>query len=510
MINEQYLLYTFADELINKHQFNLIYANEKTNEIWLEKYEDRSSKVVRMVNRGFDWKNHLMRDISFLFQRVMNAKRMFGKRIEIYNLYFTTHPPVDTWEMLKHPMTSKGKHPMMMHVYYLDENSYPEETERFQNDLLATPLEYNLEVPTEEKEDTVAKTKIDIKKHLHHKKEELQGIFTFGKPIFSYILIVINVLIFLLLEMNGGSTTIETLIQFGAKYNTAIIGDGEWWRLVSSMFLHIGFLHLMMNMLAIYYLGIAVEKIYGSARFLFIYFIAGIGGSVASFAFSTSVSAGASGAIFGLFGALLYFGIIHKRLFFQTMGSSILFIIAINLVIGFTIEEIDMAAHLGGMIAGFFAAAIVNLPKNKQVGKQILAGITTIALLLGFSYYGVQANMNNQSYYLLQIQDLILEENYSEVVPLATEALSLEGEDANVLLFQRSYAYIELNELDKAVVDLEESVKLDNPLPEAYYNLAILYQSNGQLSAAKEAITEAFQMNPSDEKFKKLHDELID
>ncbi|MHA6250971.1 rhomboid family intramembrane serine protease [Oceanobacillus sp. CAU 1775] len=508
-INEQYLLYTFADELINKHHYNLIYANGKTDEIWLEKYEDRTSKVVRLIHKGFDWKNHLKRDISFLFQRVLNAKRMFGKRIEVYNLYFTSHPPVDTWEMLKQPIKSQGKNPMMMHVYYLDENSYPEETERFQNDLLASPIDYNLDVSTEYKEGIVDKAKVDFKTKLSSKNEQIKDIFSYGKPIFSYIFIVINVLIFFLLEMNGGSTSIETLIQFGAKYNVAIIADGEWWRLISSMFLHIGILHLMMNMLAIFYLGIVVEKIYGSSRFLFIYFVAGIGGSIASFAFSTSISAGASGAIFGLFGALLYFGIIHKRLFLQTMGSSILFIIAINLVIGFTIEEIDMAAHIGGLIAGFFASAIVNLPKTKQITKQFIAGVITIVLFIGFTYFGVYANSNNQSYYLLQIQELILEENYLEVIPLATEALSLDGEEDGILLFQRSYAYIELNELDKAIADLEKSVTVGEPMPEAYYNLALLYRSKGELDSAKEAITKAYQMNTSDKKFEELYEDLI-
>src|SRR5690625_6084003 len=140
-------------------------------------------------------------------------------------------------------------------------------------------------------------------------------------------------MMFFILEINGGSTDVETLIQFGAKYNPAMI-DGEWWRLISSMFLHIGFFHLAMNMLALYYLGVAVERIYGSRRFLMIYFLAGIAGSLTSFAFSINVSAGASGAIFGLFGAMLFFGIIHKKVFFQTMGRNIITIVAINIKIG--------------------------------------------------------------------------------------------------------------------------------------------------------------------------------
>src|SRR5690625_3009511 len=108
------------------------------------------------------------------------------------------------------------------------------------------------------------------------------------------------------------------------------------------MFLYIGFLHLFMKLLAIYYLGTTVEKIYGSVRFILIYFLAGIGGGLTSFAFSMSVSAGASGAIFGLFGALLFFGVIHKKIFFQTMGRGIITIVVLNIIFGFTVSQIDI------------------------------------------------------------------------------------------------------------------------------------------------------------------------
>src|SRR5699024_7010709 len=101
---------------------------------------------------------------------------------------------------------------------------------------------------------------------LNHKKSEVVNVLSYGKPTWSYILIVTNVLIFLLLEANGGSTNIENLIRFGAKFNPYIL-NGEWWRIVTSMFLHIGIFHLFMNMFALYYLGIVVERIYGSWRF---------------------------------------------------------------------------------------------------------------------------------------------------------------------------------------------------------------------------------------------------
>src|SRR5699024_6143453 len=85
-----------------------------------------------------------------------------------------------------------------------------------------------------------------------------------------------------------------------------------------------------------------LERIYGTKRFIVIYILSGIGGSLTSFAFSTSISAGASGALFGLFGALLFFGVNYKNLFFQTMGKNVIFILILNLVIGIVIPNIDM------------------------------------------------------------------------------------------------------------------------------------------------------------------------
>src|SRR5699024_640721 len=143
-----------------------------------------------------------------------------------------------------------------------------------------------------------------------NKRKKEENVFSFGRPKLVYILLVINLFMYFVLQANGGSESIETLIKYGAKYNPAILKYEEWWLFVRSMFLHIGFIHLLMNMLAVYYLGTLVERIYGSLRFIVIYFLAGIGAGFASFAFTTSVSAGASGALFGLFGALLFFGLI--------------------------------------------------------------------------------------------------------------------------------------------------------------------------------------------------------
>lgn len=194
--------------------------------------------------------------------------------------------------------------------------------------------------------------------------EKEKGLFTYGKPLFTFLILISILVIFGLMEYYGSSTSLLTLVEFGAKYNP-LIYKGEWWRFFTASFLHIGYLHLVMNSIALYYLGSAVERIYGTTRFVLIYVIAGLFGSISSFAFNSQISAGASGAIFGCFGALLFFGVVHRKLFFRTMGVNLIVILAINLVFGFMIPMIDNGAHIGGLIGGFLASAVLYLPNHK-------------------------------------------------------------------------------------------------------------------------------------------------
>lgn len=390
-IQEQYLMYQLAYKLVKEEQYEMLHINPKLNEIWLEKQSRQSSKLIRIVQRGFDWKNHLKKDIASVFKRIKLMKNHFiGKEIDISNIYITEHEPVDSWYELKQPMVMKDKKPVKMKVFYItDENRYDEEQR------LLKQLDIGVVLDEDFPPEMVQKTTVKQYKHilanfLKEKNEQIKHIFSYGKARITFALVFLNLIIFFMLELNGGSTDIDTLVKYGAKYNPAIV-SGEWWRIISSMFLHIGALHLFMNMLAIYYLGTAVERIYGSSRFIIIYFISGIIGSLTSFAFNTHIAAGASGALFGLFGALLYFGVIYKQLFYQTMGKSIIFILLINLVFGFLIPQIDMGAHVGGLIGGFIAAAIASLPYQKHSVKlhKLLGFISFLIIIVLLVGYGI-------------------------------------------------------------------------------------------------------------------------
>ncbi|EQB35965.1 hypothetical protein M948_13095 [Virgibacillus sp. CM-4] len=516
-INEQYTMYKLAYHFITKLEYDVLYVSEQEHEIWLEQHEGSKSTVIRFTTKGFDWKNHLKKDIALVFQKVKAMKKLLqAKTINIHNIYISEHTPVDDWEILKKPMQLNEKKPTMMNVYYLSkrnsESSYDDEMDRItkaiEMDLPAIELE-DTSLDEQEKEEQLSYYKTYVKQRVVNFKEQAQAVFSFGKPRFTYILLVICISLFLWMEVSGGSDNTNTLIEFGAKYNPAMIEDGQWWRIISSMFLHIGFLHLAMNMIAVYYLGALVERIFGSWRFLVIYFLAGIGGGIASFAFSPSIAAGASGALFGLFGALLFFGLHNRRIFFQTMGTNVLILIGINVVFGLVVPQIDNGAHLGGLVAGFIASAIVHLPKHRERFKQLAACIVYIILIFSIIQYGFSNNLNDQVYHVMQMERLIGQEDYHTVVSQGDQALNSEGDLDAAILFHRSYAYIQLNQPQEAIEDLEKSIELDTSLPQAFHNLAILYDSRGERNKAEAIIKKGYQKHPDDPDIKSLYEQII-
>ncbi len=151
--------------------------------------------------------------------------------------------------------------------------------------------------------------------------------------------------------------TLQVLWTFGAKVNE-LIANGAYWRLLTATFLHAGFVHLFSNLYMLAIMGKLVEGYFGHARFLAIYVVGGLGGSLASFALSEAISVGASGAIFGVAGAIaVYFYFYGEKLGRQGLAilQNTLIVIVVNLVLGFRSANIDNWGHLGGLIGGAIA-----------------------------------------------------------------------------------------------------------------------------------------------------------
>lgn len=176
-----------------------------------------------------------------------------------------------------------------------------------------------------------------------------------ARPRWAYIFLAINVIVFIAMELTGGSTSPMNLVRFGANF-APLVASGEYWRLFTANFLHIGILHLGVNSYALYLLGSEVEALFGHRRFIVLYLLSGISGAVLSFMLTQGLSAGASTSLFGAFGALAVYFYRHREMlgsFGQQRLISLGMTLAINIIIGLSPgSSIDNFGHLGGFIGG--------------------------------------------------------------------------------------------------------------------------------------------------------------
>ncbi|AGZ46727.1 rhomboid family protein [Actinoplanes friuliensis DSM 7358] len=222
------------------------------------------------------------------------------------------------------------------------------------------------------------------------------------------VLIGINVVVGLISILSGGSGAVAgggwggllggstPLTEWGAVLGSALYGpagdlavhgiaNGEWYRLFTAMFLHYGVLHLLLNMYALWFLGRDIERVLGPLRFVGLYLLAGLGGNVAAYLFSApnSMTAGASTAVFGLMAAIF---VLLKRL--NLSVAPILPVIVINVIFTFTISNISIAGHLGGMvIGGAVAAVLAYAPKDKRNLVQGLGTAAIFVILMALAVY---------------------------------------------------------------------------------------------------------------------------
>ena len=192
----------------------------------------------------------------------------------------------------------------------------------------------------------------------------------------------------MLLKFMKGLDEHTLLTAMGMKVNELII-QGQYWRLFTAMFLHLGPLHLFSNLYALYVYGPTVEKYFGGIKFLLIYIISGILGNLSSYLFLPNPSAGASGAIFGLVGALFYFRKERRHIFNWAFGPRLVILLIFNIALGFTTSLVDNMAHIGGLVGGYLIANGLGLSSElkKKVFKKICIWILTLFIFgLGLSY----------------------------------------------------------------------------------------------------------------------------
>ncbi|WP_335869377.1 rhomboid family intramembrane serine protease [Bacillus sp. 2205SS5-2] len=384
-----YLFWEITSFFLQQKQYRILSLSKNQNELWLENLSNKQAPIIRLLRYDINWSNWIRRDLQKTGSIGERIRRKFLRRkLTILNIYLSTHPPVDDCTWLKDSYHFPAKRKVTVETCLIDHAGIQVGLSRLReytnSDVMIDYSDKRLY-----SEEDVRISKSLALNHAEKKQQQDNQLFHMSKPFFTYVFLALQVMMFLWLEWQGGSTDSRVLVKYGAKYNPLIL-EGEWWRFFTPVFLHIGLLHLVMNSIALLYIGSEVERMFGNLRFVWIYLVAGMFGSIASFLFTVNISAGASGAIFGCFGALLYFGIMYPQIFFRTMGMNVIVIISINLLLGFTIQGIDNAGHIGGLVGGIIATGMVHFPNQKNVKTQIgfILGsmlLLCVAYLIGFS-----------------------------------------------------------------------------------------------------------------------------
>lgn len=186
------------------------------------------------------------------------------------------------------------------------------------------------------------------------------------------ILIALNILYFLYLEIAGSSEDTAFMMKHGAMYAPFILEEGEYYRLLTSMFMHFGIRHLVNNMLILFVIGDHLERAVGKIRYLVFYLLSGIGANVISMMvgmkdYGRTVGAGASGAIFGVIGALLVVVIKNQGRLENLQSRQLVMMTAFSLYFGFTSTGVDNTAHVAGLVLGMFLALVLyRAPKRMK------------------------------------------------------------------------------------------------------------------------------------------------
>jgi rhomboid protease GluP len=361
---------------ITEEGYNPIVLHGAKDEIWLEKL-DADYKIIRISSQYIHNDEQLNFDIYKTKQIIKNIKRKtFTFNINALNIFLNLG---DNVNISRDEEINYGNIKCINVNDINDLNKYKMINEYFPK--ITKKLDFE-----EKGVELFMKITSDINKKNEEDAYRAEDIFKPKKPIITYLLIGINTVLFLLMYLIGnGSTSVNTLLNFGASH-PELIRAGDYYRLISSAFLHIGVVHFLFNNYALYVIGPQLESFFGKTKFIIIYLFSAISGNLLSMIFNNSIGAGASGAIFGLLGSLLYFGYHYRVYLGSVIKSQIIPLILINLFIGFTLEGIDNAAHIGGLIGGVLITMALGIKYKTTTFEKVNGWIIT-AIFTAFLIY---------------------------------------------------------------------------------------------------------------------------
>lgn len=350
--------------LVTKENYTPIVVNGVRNEVWLENVEG-PYKIIR-INSNYI---HNKEQFNFDIYKTNNVARQIKKKtlswkMNVLNIFLDLNDDV--------------KLDSIDHI----DNIKVNDTQDLVHNQTVVEAFPNIEkdiINADNDVDLIVNVTNDINSKTAKENRKYEEVFKPKKIVVTYVLIALCTLVYILQILFPSLTTLGAV-------NGSLVRSGQVYRLVTGMFMHGSIWHLLCNMYSLYVIGCATENYFGKKKFLLIYFVSGIIGSMFSCIFNTGWSLGASGAIFGLMGALCYFGYYYRLYMGKALYSEIIPVIVLNLALSLIVSNIDFYAHIGGLIGGVFITMGLGI-KNKTDKQSSINGWITFGILFVFILY---------------------------------------------------------------------------------------------------------------------------
>ena len=459
--------------------YNVIYRDKEDDEIWLSHKRKHSIVVFR---KDVTSTQEIRFDKSKIMERPEEIQQFIGYIPESYEFYYFTDKELSK-ENLNEEKPIKLKFKIISNEQSL--NSLPI------NFLLLKMLINNE----------------DKKTYLHYKRKVLtQNLVDKHMQRFTpitYTLILINIVIWLCMILYLNRFSDVKLLEVGGLVHFNVV-HGEWYRLISSMFLHFNFEHILMNMLSLFSFGKIVESIIGSWRMLIIYIISGLYGNFVSLSFNTTtISVGASGAIFGLIGSIFVIMYLSKN-FNKKMIGQLLIALFVLIVFSLFMSNINIMAHLGGFISGVLITLIGYYFKTQRS----LFWSFLIVFLLIFIILQIRIfTISEDNIYDKLIRDEMIKGNYSEAKNVVKQTLNNNYADDETYYLSGLITATKSSQAE-AVSEWERGLRKFPNSGVLNYELAIANRSLSDDKKALKYIKKAVAINPNNKKYVNLKKEL--
>ncbi len=350
--------------LVTKENYTPIVVNGVRNEVWLENVEG-PYKIIR-INSNYI---HNKEQFNFDIYKTNNVAKQIKKKtlswkMNVLNIFLDLNDNVK-----------------LDSINYIDNIKVNDTQDLVHNETVVEAFP-NIEkdiINTDNDVDLIVNVTNDINSKTAKENRKYEEVFKPKKIVVTYVLMALCTLIYIL------QIFFPSLTACGAV-NGTLVRNGQAYRLITSMFMHGSIWHLLCNMYSLYVIGCATENYFGKKKFLLIYLVSGIIGSMFSCIFNTGWSLGASGAIFGLMGALCYFGYYYRLYMGKALYNEIIPVIILNLALSLVVSNIDFYAHIGGLIGGVFITMGLGV-KNKTDKQSSINGWITFGILFIFTLY---------------------------------------------------------------------------------------------------------------------------